>query len=514
MGKGEILFTEGPLNKKILKFVLPLVMAYFIQQAYSSADLIIVGHYMGKNASAAIGASSLLITIAIGLFSGLAMGVSMLFARAYGAGDNERKKKIYHCSYRVAVALGIGVTVAGFIFSPYLLKLMQTPDDIFELTVIYFRIYFLGITFMAVFEMFASIIRAVGNSSVPMIFQTIAGGINVILDLILVNILDNGIVAVSVATVIAQGIGVVLISVYLAKNMRKIFSGDTNVVHKKSGKTNECEEINDKSVEAVVGELNNHDTSGDRTKKDEKGNDKTSVKDAPADNNREKSKEKYMTSDNIVSAIFALGMPVALQTMVMSISNMFLQANINTLGVDTITAYTAFFKIELFIYYPAVSVGQALLIASNQNIGAGKTERISLVIKTCLKIGLAMIIPLETLETIFAPYLVSIFNSEPGVIEVGTQIIRIIAPFYVVYLIYECMSNAVRAMGKTITATVVSITTFVGLRTFLYIIINVLNIQSVVNVSVIYISTWCLAVVLLMIIWNKLRKTAVGNDMA
>ena len=93
MSRGEILFTEGPLNKKIIKFVLPLIMAYFIQQAYSSADLIIVGHTMGKNGSAAIGASSLIITIAIGLFSGLAMGVSMLFARAYGAGDNERKKE-------------------------------------------------------------------------------------------------------------------------------------------------------------------------------------------------------------------------------------------------------------------------------------------------------------------------------------------------------------------------------------------------------------------------------------
>ena len=93
MSRGEILFTEGPLNKKIIKFVLPLIMAYFIQQAYSSADLIIVGHTMGKNGSAAIGASSLIITIAIGLFSGLAMGVSMLFARAYGAGDNERKRK-------------------------------------------------------------------------------------------------------------------------------------------------------------------------------------------------------------------------------------------------------------------------------------------------------------------------------------------------------------------------------------------------------------------------------------
>ena len=119
MSRGEILFTEGPLNKKIIKFVLPLIMAYFIQQAYSSADLIIVGHTMGKNGSAAIGASSLIITIAIGLFSGLAMGVSMLFARAYGAGDNERKKKIYHASYRV---LSFTRNSGVFPFAPALLK--------------------------------------------------------------------------------------------------------------------------------------------------------------------------------------------------------------------------------------------------------------------------------------------------------------------------------------------------------------------------------------------------------
>lgn len=491
MSRGEILFTEGPLNKKIIKFVLPLIMAYFIQQAYSSADLIIVGHTMGKNGSAAIGASSLIITIAIGLFSGLAMGVSMLFARAYGAGDNERKKKIYHASYRVAIALGIGITVVGIIFSPYLLKLMQTPDDIFEPTVVYLRIYLLCITFMAVFEMLASIIRAIGNSATPMILQTISGGLNVVLDLIFVNVLSDGIVAVSVATVIAQGFGVLLIVIYIGRNKSKIFNSNTNAVSTAS----ESKEV---TVENGADTENNVSTD----------NGVHTDSNAPAEIHNKDSKEKYMISNNIVSAIFALGMPVALQTMVMSISNMFLQANINTLGVDTITAYTAFFKIELFIYYPAVSVGQGLLIASNQNIGAGKFERISLVIKTCLKIGLAIIIPLEVLETIFAPQLVSIFNAEPGVIEVGTQIIRIIAPFYVIYLIYECMSNAVRAMGKTITATAVSITTFVGLRTILYIIINILNIQSVVNVSIIYISTWCLAVILLIIIWNKIRKPA------
>lgn len=485
MNKGDISFVQGALEKKIIKFVFPLIVAYLIQQAYNSADLIIAGHYIGKNASAAIGSGSMVITLAIGLFGGLSMGVGMLYARACGANDYKRKKEIYRYTNVLAVCLGLVITVLGYIFTPWILMLMQTPDDIFELAITYLRIYLISITFMAIFNMFSGMSRASGNSRTPMIYQSISGGMNVALDLLLINITDNGIGAVAWATVISQGISAFLMMRYMRKNIKAQnfdMKYDENIID--STVKNE-----ENYTAGMINAKNENDGTIDRLSK----------------------KEDVIGEKSILGAVFILGLPVSIQTMVVTISNMFVQANINALGVDAISAFTAYFKIELFMYYPILSIGQAVMYAMSQNIGAGKVERLDLVMKTCIKTGLMIIIPIEAATLIFGNFLFGIFNSDLSVIDLGLRIICTTVPFYWIYLILECMSNGVRAVGRSALATTVSVFSFVVMRSLLLILISVIHVQTVVSVALIYPITWGAAAVLYTISWNMCRSVYKRN---
>ena len=224
-------------------------------------------------------------------------------------------------------------------------------------------------------------------------------------------------------------------------------------------------------------------------------------------------KEDVISKKSILSAIFILGLPVSVQTMVVTISNMFVQANINALGVDSISAFTAYFKIELFMYYPILSIGQAVMYAMSQNIGAGKYERLDLIMKTCIKTGLMIVVPIEIAILVFGGFLFGIFNPDSDVISLGLNIIYTTVPFYWLYVILECMSNGIRAMGRSTMATVVSIFSFVVMRSGLLVFLSIIGMQTIVNVASIYPITWGIAAALYTVVWctcKKVYKRRVG----
>ncbi|GAB6160664.1 hypothetical protein JCM13267_12860 [Howardella ureilytica] len=333
--------------------------------------------------------------------------------------------------------------------------------------------------------MFSGMSRASGNSRTPMIYQSISGGMNVALDLLLINITDNGIGAVAWATVISQGISAFLMIRYMRKNIKAQnfdMKYDENIID--STVKNE-----ENYTAGMINAKNENDGTIDRLSK----------------------KEDVIGEKSILGAVFILGLPVSIQTMVVTISNMFVQANINALGVDAISAFTAYFKIELFMYYPILSIGQAVMYAMSQNIGAGKVERLDLVMKTCIKTGLMIIIPIEAATLIFGNFLFGIFNSDLSVIDLGLRIIYTTVPFYWIYLILECMSNGVRAVGRSALATTVSVFSFVVMRSLLLILISVINVQTVVSVALIYPITWGAAAVLYTISWNMCRSVYKRN---
>lgn len=450
-------FTEGRFEKKIIRFVIPLIMAYLFQQLYNSADLVFSGNMIGKEASAAIGASSMLVAIVIGLFGGLSVGMGILFSKAYGAHDFKAQDKLGRLVLILSLSFGGIVTVIGLIFAPLVLRLMQTPEDILAMASVYIRVYFLGVIPMMLFNMSAGVLRATGNSRNPMIFQTIGGGINVLLDWWFIRTWPDGIMGVAAASVIAQTFSAVATYIYYLRDKKKHFQ-----THKEQGDLKEW-------------------------KKDDY--------DVPA------------SMKGLAQAIFALGMPVAIQNMMMSISNVFVQANINTLGVDTIAAFTDYYKIELFLYYPIISFGQAVLFVVGQNLGAQKYDRVRPAIRATLKISLPIIAAIEVILFIFCGYVYGIFSPQKEVIEIGMQITRLTTPFYLVYVFLEIFSNASRSLGKTKSAMIVAIVSFAVIRAGMLVLYRVTGTLGVLNVAAIYPITWGIAVVWYFFIMRKALVT-------
>lgn len=454
--QNTINFTEGRFEKKIIRFVIPLMLAYLFQQMYNSADLIFSGNYIGKEASAAIGASSMLITLAIGLFGGLSVGMGILFSKAYGAHDFKAQDRLGRLVMLLSISVGGALTVLGLIFAPVALSLMQTPDDILAMASSYIRIYFLSIIPMMLFNMSAGVLRAAGNSRSPMIFQTIGGGINVILDWLFITSWHDGILGVAAASVIAQTFSAVATYVYYLRDKKKHF--DT---HREMGDIKEW---------------------------------KKEDYDVPA------------SMKGMVQAIFALGLPVGIQNMMMTLSNVFVQANINILGVDAIAAFTDYYKIELFLYYPIISFGQAVLFMVGQNLGAQKYDRIKIAIRSTLKISLPLVAIIEVALFIFCGFFYGIFSPQQEVIDLGVQMTRLTTPFYLIYAFLEVYSNAARSLGKTKSAMIVSIVCFAGMRAGMLAVYRAAGILGILNVAAIYPITWGIAAVWYFIIWKKAAK--------
>lgn len=445
----EIDFTNGTITKKLIAFVIPIFISQLVQQAYNSVDIIFVGNMLGKQYSAAIGASSLLVILAIGLFTGLSTGMGVLFARVYGANDFKGRKKLAKLVIIVSFLVGAILTIVGFFLSKPALVLLNTPDDIMEIALKYIYIYFLSIIPMMLFNMTSGMLRALGNSTKPMIFQMVSGILNIFLDWIFILTFPNAIEGVAFATVISQSVAAVITYTYFIKGEKKSYA------------------------------LSN-----------------------------EKEEKEILLGNNlsIVKQIFAIGLPIGFQNMLVSLSNLFIQANINKLGIDSIAAFTDYFKIELFMYYPIISFGQAALYIVSQNVGAKKYDRIDGIVKTCNKIAIPIIIGIEIAIIIFAPALFRIFSKETEVILLGTKLIRTTAPFYFIYVFIEVFSNAIRSFGKSKTAMLVSLFNFAGLRALLLFIFGSINILNIQTVGIIYPITWTTSAITFYIVWKNTKN--------
>ncbi len=456
MNKQEIDFTEGNIRGKIIKFVLPIIGAYLIQQAYNSADLIFSGNMLGKNYSAAIGASSLLVVLAIGLFGGLSVGTGILFARAFGAHDIPARRRIGRTVLMVSILVGSGLTLAGIIFARPALILLQTPNEVLDLAVEYIRIYFLSIIPMMIFNMTSGMLRAVGNSRIPMIFQTISGGLNIYLDWLFIKTMNDGIFAVAMATFISQALAAAMTYAYFEITEKKHYE-----FHLRAG---------------------NAETSGH-----------VSEDIVPS------------TSKGIIKLIFSIGMPIGIQNMIVTLSNLFIQANINTLGVDPMATFADYFKIELFMYYPIVAFGQAALFIVSQNVGAGNYDRIRPTVRKCITTALPIVAAICAAVIIFAGPLFRFFNPEAEVIRLGKELIYITAPFYCLYVILETLSNCVRSMGRSKTSMFISLANFAVARALLLILFAALGLLSVRTVGMIYPITWTTSVICYYVAWWMVR---------
>ena len=447
MNKAKHNLTEGNLPMQILLFTIPLMSSYYIQQLYNSADLFFAGNFLGKEASAAIGASVLLVNCMIGLFTGLSIGVSIIYGKSIGAKEMGVKQNIFEASIVISVVGGGLLTVIGYASTPLLLRLLHTPNEILPIAKEYLQIYFFCLIPMILYNMISGMIRASGNSRLPMIAQIFGGSLNIILDVLFVVNLNMGIKSLAIATFISQAISAIIVLVLYLK-------GESEV-------------------------------------------------------------DKHTLFQNIhvplLKQILILGVPIGLQNMVMTLSNIFIQYNINQLGINSIAAFSNYSKIESLIYYPILAFGQANLYFVSQNIGAKKMDRVNKSIRISITMGLCAVIPIEILLLHYGEFFFSIFNPDLGVIAEGLKIIRVTFPFYWLYVFVEVLSYAIRGSGRTTQAMLIAFLNFCVMRIILLIVFSRFQDGNITYIASIYPITWLLGVISAVSYWYRIKGTIASS---
>lgn len=376
--------TEGVIWQQLLLFFFPILFGTFFQQLYNTADAMIVGKFVGKEALSAVGGTTgTLINLLVGFFVGLSSGASVIVSQYYGAGQEEQVKKAVHTSFCLALGGGLILMIIGEVFTPAAIAAMGVPDEIRAYSISYMRIYFLGITGNLLYNMGAAILRAVGDSKRPLYFLIACCLTNIVLDLVFVIGLKMEVAGAACATILSQLVSAVLVMTTLMR-----------------------------SKEAYRFEIS-------LLKLDRK----------------------------LFRKIIQIGLPAGIQSMMYSISNILIQANINSFGTDVIAAWAVYGKVDGLFWMTMDAMGIAITTFAGQNFGAGKIERL----KKGNRVGLVMTTVITAIlgGFIFAcgRGLSSLFTSDVAVLAESVQIIRFVTPFWFCYVCVNVYSCTLRGIG-------------------------------------------------------------------
>jgi len=392
--------TKGSVGKGILLFALPLLGSSLIQQLYSTVDLIFVGQLLGTKASAAIGASGLIVTCMIGFFNGMAVGTNVFAARHYGARRFEQLKKLMQTIFWTGIIGGFLLTVIGLVLSPVFLTWMGTPESIFPLAVRYLRIYMASMISVVSYNLLSGVLRALGDSRTPMLYQFFGGIINVFADFIFLYVFHMGVEGTAFATLFSQTFAAVGVMIHLYR-----------------------------LKEPYALRLRFSDCS-----------------------------LKEFTD------ILKVGVPAGVQSIIITLSNIIIQSQINTLGVTSVASFTVYFRVELIIYLPIVALGQAVVSFIGQNYGAGNWERIKKGNRLCIFGGSLITFAACILLIIAMPVILNVFTKDAAVAAQTLEIVKVTFPFYFFYTVLECFSSNLRGFGKAFLPMIVTVISFCGFR--------------------------------------------------
>lgn len=398
--KNRGLMTEGVIWKEILLFSIPLLLGNLFQQLYNAVDSVVVGNYIGAQALAAVGSSAPVINLLVSFFMGLAVGAGVIISRYFGARNTEELHIAVHTSLALTFAAGIVMTLVGVLISPYVLKWVGTPNDVMDSSVLYLRIYFLGILSVMVYNMGSGILRAVGDSRNPLYFLIVSSVTNIILDLLFVIVFDMGIAGVGWATLIAQTISAILTMILLMR-------------------TKEEYQVKLKHIRF----------------------------------------HKHMLYE-----IVRLGLPSGLQNAIVSFSNVIVQSNINAFGSLAMAGCGSYTKIDGFAILPVMSYSMALTTFTGQNMGAKKYDRVKQGAKTGILMSVVTIVCISALLLILGPNVLAIFSSDPTVINYGLYMMHVLAPGYIFLAISHAFNGIIRGAGITTVPMIVMVTCWCGLR--------------------------------------------------
>lgn len=391
--KGEIDMTNGPLFGKILMFAIPLIFSSVLQLLFNAADVVVVGRYAGKEALAAVGSTGALVNLLTNLFIGLSVGANVLFARYIGGNQEKEASEALHTAIWVSVCSGFLLAVMGFFLSKPLLILMDTPDDVIELSAIYLKIYFMGMPAMLFYNFGSALLRAVGDTKRPLIFLTLAGIINVILNLIFVIPLQMSVKGVALATIISQFVSACLLLGCLLKGVG--------------------------ACKLMPNQL----------------------KISPVQ----------------LKKILSIGIPAGIQSVIFSISNVLIQSSVNSFGSIAMAGNSAAANIEGFVYVSMNSFYQTALSFTSQNLGAKQYKRIGKILLSCQICVIFTGVVMGNLCHIFSTPLISLYNNNPDVISYGKLRIQYICTIYCFCGIMDVFTGTIRGLGYSIMPTIVSL---------------------------------------------------------
>jgi len=391
----------GPLLPSIISYTIPVILTGILQLLFNAADLVIVGRFCGSISVAAVGATGSITSLFVNLFIGLSVGAGVTVAHAYGGRQWETVHRTVHTALLTALVSGGFLTVAGISLSGNLLKLMGTPDTVLPLSTVYMRIYFAGIAFTMVYNFCASILRAVGDTRSPLVYLSIAGVINVALNVVFVTALHMNVAGVALATVISQAISAVLVVITLMR------------------RTDACK-LNLRKLRFYKIQL---------------------------------------------QKILRIGLPAGIQSSLFSISNVLVQSSVNSFGDVFMSGNAAAGNIEGFVYTSLNAFSQTTVNFVGQNVGAGQLERVKRIVGICLASVAATGVAMGGLMYGFGEQLLSIYITDsPEAIGYGIVRMSFVCLPYFLCGMMEVATGALRGMGSALTPMIISVLGVCGVR--------------------------------------------------
>ncbi len=402
--KQSLDMLNGPIWNKIPLFALPIAATAMLEQLFNASDIAVVGNFTAKAqrtaAVAAVGANSPVIGLIVNLFVGIALGANVIIANAIGRDDKDSVQKAVNTSIIMALVGGFAVAIIGELAAAPILSSLNVPDDVFPLALLYLRIYLIGMPVILLYNFEAAIFRSIGDTKVPLIALAISGVLNVILNLFFVIVLKMNVNGVAIATVISNTVSSAILFFRLIKT--------------------------DKYIHLDIKNLH--------------------------------------FSFSIFKRVLKIGLPAGIQSAVFSISNIIIQSAVNSLGTAVMAASSAAFNVEIFAYYVFNSFSQACTTFVGQNYGAGKIDRCKKtlaisILEDAIASGTTIVIVL-----FFGRFLLSIFNNNHEVIELGYMRLQVIFFAYIFSMLYEIMSGYMRGFGISLTPAILTTLGICGIR--------------------------------------------------
>ena len=386
--EGEVVkknrITEGSIFGQLLLFFFPILFGTFFQQLYNTADAMVVGRFVGKQALAAVGGStSTLINLLVGFFVGLSSGATVVISQFYGARKADKVHWAVHTSIAFSIISGIAFMIIGLAGSPWALEAMKTPEDVMGHSVVYIRIYFLGIIVNLIYNMGAGILRAVGDSRRPLYFLIASCFTNIALDILLVAVLGMGVAGAAIATISSQLLSAILVVRALMKT-EDMYKLEWN---------------------------------------------------------------KVRIDRRMLQRIVRIGIPAGMQSVMYNISNVIIQAGVNTLGTDNVTAWATYGKVDGLYWMMINALGISVTTFVGQNYGAGRMDRVRKGAGACMMIGVVLTASVGVLLYNGGYLLVELFTTDRQVQSISMDLLHFMVPTFITYIAIEILSGTLRGVG-------------------------------------------------------------------